>query len=889
MGNLKNLMDPKVVAVIGATEKEDAPGSIIFQNLVKSRGRKIIPVNPKRKEIFGVKCVKKISDINEHVDVGVVVTPPDTMARIVEECGRCGVEGVIIVSSFDHGEIKEDKEAEKNLKELSKKYGIKIIGPNCLGIIRPILDYNASIFRKMPEKGGVAFISQTVGMSRAFLNWGIDANIGFSMFASLGSMVDVDFGEMIDFLGEDPHTRSIVIYMEEKVGDVKRFVSAARGFARNKPIIVLKPRRDEEKSETPRTYTASILERDRIYDAVFKRLGILRVKEARDLFNLATVLNARKLPSGPRLLILSNTPGSGLMALNALRDGGGEPAIISEETYLELKEKVGGWVRRGLFIDLLRDADEIRYRNALEVCLKEPCADGILIIYTPQDVMDPQGFAETLLGSLKDSPKPVIVCFFGREKKEIKDLLLRNNIPAYDTPEEAVRTYLYMHKYERNLRSLYETPRDLSLDEIPPTNNLKLFIRKSLKNGVTILTDDDSQKFLECFGIPTLKTYLACSLEEAIMYSRELGFPLVMKISSPDTIHRADFGGVIVGVNSESELRSSYEKLMQRVKEIHPDARIKGVALQKMLEKIDYEVVLGVKKDEEFGSIIVFGMSGAGLRIFKDFSIGLPPLNQTLAKRLMEDTHVYRMLHGYGEKPPANIDELETIIVSFSNLVVQFPEILEMDINPLAISDGKTYALDARIVLDHRIMSNNTQVSSHLVITPYPTRYAVQTTLKDGTRVLLRPIRPEDEPLEREMLCTVSEETLRGRFFTVLKDISHEMLIKFCHIDYDREMAIVAEIYENEKRRIIGIGRLIIDPDFEKGECAVVVHDDFQRKGLGLRLMDMLLGIGEEKRLKEVYAYVMSTNRKMLNLAKKMGFTIEPLPDNICLIRVELI
>ncbi len=887
MGNLRNLMNPKVVAVVGATEREKAPGTIIVQNLQKSRIKKIIPVNPKRKEVFGISCVKRVSEIKEHVDLAIITTPPDTVVKMVEECARCTVDGVIIISSLDYEQFDESKRVENRLREISKKYGIRIVGPNCLGILRPVVDYNASVFQMMPQKGGVAFISQSAGMSRAFLNWGIEANIGFSMFASLGSMVDVDFGEMIDFLGEDVYTRSIVIYMEEKVGNVKRFVSAARGFARNKPIIVLKPRKAEEKSDNPLTYTSAMLDRDRIYDAVFKRLGILRVKDARDLFNLATVLHGRRLPLGPRLLIITNTRGSGLMALNALKDQAGEPATISDETYLALKEELGKWVRRDLFIDLYPDADESRYKKALEICLREKNADGILIIYTPQGVMSCEIFAETLSRSLVNPSKPVIVCIFGGERKEVKDMLLRNNIPTYDTPEEAVRTYLYMYKYERNLRSLYETPKDLSLDEIPPTNNLKLFIRKSLKNGITILTDDESQKFLECFGIPTLKTYLSTSVDEAVRYAKEIGFPVVIKVSSPDTIHRVDFGGVITGICSEQELRFSYQKLAERVKELHPDARIKGIAVQKMLEKIDYEVVLGVKKDEEFGSIILFGMSGVGLRIFKDFSIGLPPLNQTLAKRLMEDTYVYKMLHGYGEKPPADVGQLEAIIVSFSNLVTQFPEILEMDINPLAISDGKIYALDARIVLDERVLSDN-YTNTHLVITPYPTRYVLQTTLKDGRRVTLRPIRPEDEPLEREMLSSLSEESLKGRFFTVLKDISHEMLIKFCHIDYDREMAIVAEIYENDKKRIIGIGRLIIEQGLERGECAVVVHDHFQRRGLGLRLMDMLIGIGEEKRLKEVYAYVMSSNIKMLNLAKKMGFSIEPQPDNVCLIRVEL-
>lgn len=880
MGNLKVLLDPKTIAVIGATEREGTYGRTVTENLLASKGRKIFPVNPKRREVFGLPCYKKLSEIGEHVDLAVIATPFETTPRLVEECGKAGVDGVIVLS-FRSDELKNGK-VEEPLRELAREYQIKVIGPNCLGIIRPPTGLNASIFNGMPDKGGVAFLTQTVGMSRAFLDWGVAAGIGFSAFVSLGSMVDVDFGELIDILGEDIHTRSIIIYMEEKIGNVKRFVSAAKGFARNKPIIILKPRREEKPEEETLTYASQMIQKDKIYDAVFKRLGLLRVREARDLFNLATVLQSRRLPSGPRLLVITNAFGAGLMALNALREEGGEAAQVSEETLSKLKEKIGPFVGGRNPIDLSLDADERAFLTAVEICLREKNADGILVLHTPQGMTETEEFAKGMSELAKRSPKPVIVCLFGGKDKERRDILVKGNVPTYDTPEEAVRTYLYMHKYERNLRSLYETPRELSLEETPPNNNLRVFVRRMLKEGLCVLTDADSQRFLECYGIPVLRSQLATTVEEAVSIAAEMGYPLVMKISSPDTIHRADFGGVITGINSAEEVRAAYEKLIRRTKEVHPNARIRGVAMQRMLEKIDYEVVLGIKKDEEFGSIILFGMGGVGLRIFKDFSLGLPPLNQTLARRLMEDTLLYRMLHGYGEKPPANLEELESIIVSFSNLVVHFPEIREMDINPIAISDGKTFALDARIVISKE------PSNPHLVITPYPTRYILQATLKDGKRVMLRPIRPEDEPLEKEMLSGLSDETLRGRFFTVIKDIGHDMLVKFCNIDYDREIAIVAEITEGERRRIIGIGRLILDPDLEKGECAVVVHDEFQRRGLGLRLLDMLIGIGEEKNLKEVYGYVQSSNNRMLNLAKKVGFVIEALPDNVCMIRVEL-
>ncbi|HEY3275909.1 MAG TPA: GNAT family N-acetyltransferase, partial [Syntrophorhabdaceae bacterium] len=461
------------------------------------------------------------------------------------------------------------------------------------------------------------------------------------------------------------------------------------------------------------------------------------------------------------------------------------------------------------------------------------------------------------------------------------------DIPTYDTPEEAVKTYLYMYNYSRNLELLYETPSELPLTEAPPKNHLKASIRRILKEGRTILTEEESKDFLNIYGIPTTLPYLARDDNDAVRIATRIGYPVAVKIVSKDIIHKSDVGGVLLNVRSETELRRAYARVFQRVDRKAPRADLKGANVQRMIEKIDYEIILGSKRDKDFGTVILFGMGGIGAEIYKDVVVGLPPLNQILARRLMEETEVYKLLHGFRGKPPADLHQLEQILVSFSNLVIDFPEIAEMDINPVVISGGKAFAVDARIILDPEY-SEPAGSYSHVIITPYPTRYVSRWHLRDGTEVFLRPIRPEDEPMELGMLSTLSEETMRTRFFTPIKDITHDMLVRFCNIDYDREMAIVAEITKGDKRRIIGIGRLIMDLDQRSGEYAVLVHDDYQGRGLGYKLMDMIIGVALDKNLDEVHGLVLKENEKFLSMVTRLGFTILDTPEDEAAWRVQL-
>ena len=484
--------------------------------------------------------------------------------------------------------------------------------------------------------------------------------------------------------------------------------------------------------------------------------------------------------------------------------------------------------------------------------------------------------------------KPVLAAWLGGEEFDrSRDILIHNNVPTYETPEEAARTYVYMYDYERNLELLHETPSELTVDEAPPKNHLKSAIRKALRGGEKVLSDEEARKFLGTYGIPTVRTCTAGSLADALSCANEIGYPIVLKIASPDIVFRQDVGGVFIGIHSDEALKAGYEKLMKRLEERQPGAAIRGVTIQKMIDVIDYELILGARKDRQFGAAILFGMGGIGVEVFRDFSIGLPPLNQTLARLLMEETKVYQMLQGYRGKAPADLRQLEQIIIGFSNLIMDFPEIQAMDINPIAVSNGRAYALDARIILD-RNEPAATVPYPHLIITPYPTRYVSRWNLRDGTEVLLRPIRPEDEPLEHEMFTTLSEASLRERFYHTIKNITHDMHVRFCNIDYNREMAIVAEIRENGKRRLAGIGSFNIESDFRSCEFSVMVHDDFQGKGLAYKLVDLLIGIADEKGLEEFYGYIQPNNSRMVRLCEKLGMTRESASDDLVKVRLPL-
>ncbi len=814
MNNVGKLINPESVALIGAHEKAGSVALPILMNLADSFKGQFFPVNPGRKEILGRECYPSIKAVPQAVDVAVIAVRAPVISQTIRECGEAGVKGAVIISTgFGHN-VERNTRLRKELLEVRDRWGLRMIGPGSVGIIRPDIGLNTSFLNVNPKPGNIAFISQSGELGDATLKWGIEAGIGFSTFISLGSMVDVDFGEIIDFLGDDLPTHSILLSMEY-VRDARRFISAARGFARTKPIIVLKPGRFPESAAAAVSQAEVPWGDNEVYDAVFKRAGVVRVGEARDLFNAAQVLDSNYVPAGPSLVILGNAGTVGVMATDLLIELGGAIASLSPENENRLFRLLSDeWNGRNP-IDLGGGASTAQYKGAIEICLGDPSVDAVLVIYTPHATT----IAEELAGMITKLPtekrKPVLVSLIGGdEMKKAAAILHGKDIPTYATAEEAVRTYFQMLTYKKRLELLYETPEDLPIDQAPPKNYLKMLIRQAVKENAAYLPPEKSLAFLATYGIP---------VEDPAGASRER------------TAADAD--------------------------------------------NMDYTLYLSMKRDRNFGSVIRFGMGGLGRTLFKDSAVGLPPLNQTLARRLVEESQVWAMVQSVKGHSTVELADLERIVVNFSNLIVDFPEIAAMDIEPITVTEGKITANHAEIFLDPRELPVG-KTHPHLVITPYPVRYVRPLRLKDGEEIMLRPVRPEDEPLMLELFGTLSEETSRERFFSPIKDWTHHMLTRFCNIDYDREIVIVAESKEGDRKMIRGVSSLVVGGG-QISEFAVLVHDDYQGKALGLKLVDMLIGIGLEKGVEEIHGTVLTENTRMLKLLKKLSFRASLLPLGI--------
>jgi len=886
MADIERMFNPKAVALVGATDKEGTVGEATLKNLLIGKGKHTVyPVNPSHEVVAGLKCYPSIVAIPEHIDLAVIATPAKSVPEVVEECGKAGVDGVVIISAGFREVGAEGVKLEEEINGIRSKYGLRLLGPNCVGFARPSIHLNATFLKDTPEPGTIAFISQSGALGSAILDWATVSHVGFSLFASMGSMLDLDFGDLIDFLGTDPNTRSIIVYVEG-IGNAKKFMSAARGFARTKPIVVLKAGKYNTGAKAVQSHTGALAGDFEVYDAAFKRVGVLRVDEIGDLFNCASVLDSRRLPSGPKLAIVTNAGGPGVVASDKITDLGGELAKLSDASMKALNERLPPYWSHGNPVDVLGDADVSRYEWAMTNMFGDPNVDGLLAMCTPQGVTPATDLAAMVVRLAKDSQKPVLTVWMGEKGvAEARRKFAENSIPSYPTPEEAVKTYMYMYRYRRNLDLLYETPEELPVDLMPPNSHLKLMVRKAIADGKLLLSQADADKFLDAYNIPRLGGGFARTEQEALMVARKVGYPVVLKVVSQEIVHKSDVGGVVTNITNSETLAHEYSKLMDRVKILKPEAKIEGVYVQKMANGVDYELILGSKKDRDFGAVLLFGAGGIGVELFRDFAIGLPPINQVLARRMMEETTIYRALSkGLRNKPPVNIKALEEVLVRFSNMVTDFPEIAEMDINPLSVGEGKVFAIDVRILLDARPVDRTTPYP-HMVIMPYPTKYVVPWKLEDGTDVLLRPIRPEDEAIESEFINGLSEETSRYRFFNIVRNLPHSDLVRFCNIDYDREMAIVAEVTEGGRHREIGVGRLIAEPDRRRGEFAVVIADQYQTKGLGRKLVDMLIDIGEERRFESIFGVVLKDNTPMLSLCREMGFTLHPEEDYT---RVEL-
>ncbi len=854
---LDKVFKPKNIAVIGASNRVGSPGYNIFRNLIGSGYEGVVyPINPKHESILGVHAYKSVDDIPKPVDLSIIATPSKVVLDVVEQCGKRGIKGILIISAGFKEIGKEGVELEEDLIKIKNKYNLRILGPNCVGFILPYLNINATFARSMPSKGNIALFSQSGAICGAILDWAAAANVGFSSFVSVGSMLDIDFGDLIDYFGMDIHTRSIVLYVES-ITNARKFMSAARSFARNKPIIVIKAGRFKEGAKAATSHTGALAGEDGIYDAAFKRAGIVRVKEIGDLFNCSSILAKQIRPTGPKIAIVTNAGGPGVLATDAVIEKGGKIAELSNETLEKLSSFLPPHWSKGNPIDIIGDSNEDDYEKSIESCLEDKNIDGVLVICVPQVVADPTLLSDRIINIAKKSVKPIMVAYPGEESVyHARQILNRNNVPAYSTPEEAVKSYMYLYDYARTLELLYETPEELKIKpSLFHQEKIKNIFSKANNENRTLLNEDESKEIIELYGIKTTKPIIAKNENDAVKIAEKIGFPVVMKIYSSDITHKSDSGGVILDIQCKENLIKEYQNMMKTVKEKKPNAKIEGVTIQKMIKNKGSELIIGSKKDPVFGTVLLFGMGGIYTELLKDKAIGFPPLNQVLAQRMIEQTKAYKILKGFRGMPPVDIQKVEEILINFSQMVIDHPEIKEIDINPLIVSD------------------KNPEDKLHLVITPYPSKYIKNIKLKDKTEVTLRPIKPEDEYMWQEMFDSFSEETVRYRFFRIIKETPHEMRTRYCNIDYDRELGIVAEIKEGDKHRLIGVVRIILSPgQNNEAEFALVVSDKWHRLGLGSEFLDYMFEIGQDKNLKKINGIVLKDNYPMISICKEKNF-----------------
>lgn len=861
---LDAIFKPKSVALIGAKDTLGSVGRTMLLNLTSGtyKGR-VYPVNPKRDEVLGFKCYPDLQSLPEAVDLAIIVTPASTVPDVMQECVDANAKGVIIISAGFKELGPKGLELEQKVLNIAKGK-IRIIGPNCLGVMNPHIGLNATFAKGLALPGNIAFISQSGAMCTAVLDWSFQERIGFSSFVSIGSMADVNWGDLIDYLGEDPETRSILIYMET-IGDPRSFLTAAREIALEKPIIVIKPGRTQAAAKAAASHTGSLAGSDEVFQAAMERVGVLRVDTIGELFSMASVLARQPKPQGPRLTIVTNAGGPSVLATDATEIHGADLTQLNQETIDKLNKFLPAAWSHANPVDLLGDAGADRYAQTMDVISRVKESDGTLVILSPQDVTDPVSTAESLRPYAQSTGKPILASFMGGSSvsKGI-EILNQAGIPNFEYPDDAAETFARMWSYSRNLKSLYETPPargELNLKKQAEVAKIIDSIRKEKR---TLLDEYESKKILSLYDIPTVQTEVAKTAEEAVNHAKNIGYPIVVKLYSRTITHKSDVGGVKLNLRSEDDVKRAFDEIRKAVSPSDFD----GVTVQKMMKLDGYELILGSSVDEQFGPVLLFGTGGQLVEVFKDRALALPPLTPTLAHQMMEKTKIYEALKGVRGRKPVDINALEDILVRFSQLIVENRAIKECDINPLLVSDTNLIALDARIVL-----YAEGETLPKLAIRPYPNDYIFVEKLKNGTEVTIRPIRPEDEPQVIAFHKELSENSVRQRYFEFvsLSDrTAHERLIRIIFNDYDREMPLIA-IHEGE---IIGIARLSQLPGLNEVQFTMLIRDDFHNQGLGTIFLKKLIEIAKKEKRAKIHATILTENTGMIKIAKSLGFKV---------------
>ena len=879
---LDSILKPRRIAITGVSINPNSVGGRVLRNLVSGACRGVLyPINATQEAVLGIPCFPDIASLPGRPDLVIICSAADEVADSLIQAGEAGVGGVIIMSAGFKEVGEAGVAAESRLKEIKSRYpGMRVLGPNCLGVISPELDLNASFADGMPKKGNVAFISQSGALCTSVLDWAREGGIGFSGFVSVGNALDVGFADLIDYFGEDEATEAIVLYMES-VTDAARFMSAARAYARVKPIIVYKAGRFPDSAAVAASHTGAMVSEDAVYDAAFERAGMVRVFNIGEIFDCVELVGRRKLPAGPRLGVVTNAGGPGVIAADKLMETEGRLAELSPESMEKLNACLPPFWSRANPVDILGDAKSKRFEKAASIVLQDKGVDALLVILTPQGMTRPDRVAKAIAKVAASTKKPVLAAWMGGETvREGIRLLAEAGVATYQTPEQAVQAFMTLVAYARNLESLYQTPRDIRLDLADGREDAKTLLADLAEDRPVVLSESLAKELLECYGIPTTLPVPAADPKTAAAAAEEMGYPVALKLDSPDITHKSDVGGVVLDLKDAASVEAAFGRIMESARAAYPDARITGVAVQRMVETgTGVEMILGFKRDPVFGTLIMAGAGGVAVEIADDSALGFPPLNHRLVMRMLESLRMKPLLTGYRGIPPVDIEALVQVIMRLSYMAGYHPEITELDINPLLCKPGEIVALDARAVLDPSAVPE--KPFEHLALRPYPEEYVERQVMEDGTRLLLRPIRPEDEPMWLELLGACSKESIYSRFRFFYNWETHDAAVRYCYIDYQREMALVAELEQDGRRKLAGVGRLVSNLDLDTVEYAVLVGDPWQNMGLGKVLTETCERIAARWGAKRIEALTSKDNVRMVKLFQGRNWEEKPIEDGL--------
>jgi len=886
--NLDFIFKPRSIALIGASKEKGSVGAVVAHNLFNSGYTgPIMPVNPKHRAIEGVLTYPDADSLPEVPDLAVIATPPDAVPGLVEAFGARGTRGVVVISAgFGEGGDAHGHDLRQAMLDAARPHTMRIVGPNCIGVIVPQVGLNASFAHLLPRRGHLAFVAQSGAVATSVLDWAAARAIGFSHVVSLGDMSDVDFGDILDYLAGEAEVRGILLYIEA-ITQARKFMSAARAAARLKPVVVIKSGRHPATVRAVASHTGAMAGEDAVYDAAFRRAGMLRVNDIGDLFGAVETLGMGRTPPGERLTVLTNGGGIGVMAIDALLDRGGQLASLAETTIAALNEILPRAWSHGNPVDILGDADGERYSRALSILLEDPNTDAVLVLKCPTAISSGAEAARAVIGTPGVGKRSVLTCWLGEaEAQSSRELFAQHRIPTYFTPERAVRAFIDMLDFRRNQEALMQTPPSIPEDFVPDRTAVRAILQRVLGEGRDWLTEPEAKEVLQAYRIPVVPTRTVADARAAAAAAAALTGPVALKILSRDITHKSDVGGVALDLRSPAQVREAAQAMTERVRQGRPDAAIDGFTVQPMVERPEaFELIIGVSEDPQFGPVILFGHGGTAAEVIADKVLALPPLNMHLAHQAISRTRVYGLLRGFRNRPAAAIDDIALTLIKVSQLVIDFAEVAELDINPLLADEFGVLALDARV----RVGPTDEAPAKRLAIRPYPTELEETVSLPDGRCFLLRPVRPEDEPAFQELFAKLSPEDIRMRFFAPKKALTHPFAARLTQIDYDREMALVlADPGTAGRSQVYGTVHIAADPDGERAEYAIMLRSDMAGLGLGPLLMRRIIDYSRQRGLQELFGEVLRENRSMLRVCEKFGFSRSVSPDDPGVVEVRL-